>query len=126
MERHIRIVGILYIALGVFGVLVALILFFAITISGKWAAPTNSATTMATAAAVALSLLLLMSALGIIGGVGLLRRRAWARPLAIVLAALNLFSFPLGTAVGIYALWVMLKPETQQLLATPRRDAWAH
>ena len=45
--------------------------------------------------------------IGIILGWGLWERRPWARTLAIVLGILALFDFPLGTALGIYTLWVM-------------------
>jgi hypothetical protein len=47
----------------------------------------------------------------IITGVGLLRYREWARILAVVLAAFMLLGFPFGTAVGIYAFWVLLSSE---------------
>ena len=48
---------------------------------------------------------------GLIAGVGLLKRQSWARILALVLAILGLVNFPIGTAVGIYALWVLLQTE---------------
>lgn len=39
---------------------------------------------------------------------GLYERRQWARPLGIVIGILALIRFPLGTALGIYTLWVLL------------------
>src|SRR5579863_2189444 len=51
-----------------------------------------------------------MSATAVIGlaaGWGLLDRRPWARMLAIVIGCLSLLSFPFGTALGIYTLWVL-------------------
>lgn len=44
---------------------------------------------------------------------GLMERRPWARVLAIVLAILALVHVPLGTALGIYTLWVMWPPESE-------------
>lgn len=44
---------------------------------------------------------------------GLMERRPWARILAIVLAILALVHIPLGTALGIYTLWVMWPPESE-------------
>lgn len=117
MERHIKIVGILYIALGVFGVLVAMVLLFVVGEGGPMMGDRYSVEATKIVMAIVIGALLLFSVLGIIGGIGLLQRRSWARPLVIILAALNLFNFPLGTAVGIYALWAMLKPETQALLS---------
>jgi hypothetical protein len=46
-------------------------------------------------------------------GWGLYEKRAWARPLGLVLGFLSLLRFPLGTALGIYTLWVLL-PETSR------------
>ncbi|GEN08025.1 hypothetical protein SAMN05443572_106553 [Myxococcus fulvus] len=42
---------------------------------------------------------------GLFTGIGLLKRRTWSRVLALVLGILNLANFPLGTCLGIYALW---------------------
>ena len=39
---------------------------------------------------------------------GLSERQPWARSLAIVLSIFALLRFPIGTALGIYTLWVML------------------
>jgi len=45
---------------------------------------------------------------GIVAGAGLLSRAPWARTLALVVGVLSLLSFPIGTAVGIYTIWVLL------------------
>jgi hypothetical protein len=44
---------------------------------------------------------------GLAAGWGLLDRRPWARVFAIVVGCLSLLSFPFGTALGIYTLWVL-------------------
>jgi len=51
---------------------------------------------------------------GAIAGWGLLERRPWARMLAIVLGALAILDFPIGTALGAYTLWV-LAPSSSDL-----------
>jgi len=66
---------------------------------------------------VLVSLLLLLSIPGIILGAGLLKLRPWARVLGIVMSALDLLHIPIGTALGIYGLWVLLQPETERLLS---------
>jgi len=45
-----------------------------------------------------------------LAGWGLLSQRSWSRVLAMVLAVLGLFLFPIGTIVGIYVLWVLTSP----------------
>jgi hypothetical protein len=42
----------------------------------------------------------------LIAGIGLLARQDWALTMAMIVGCLKLFSFPVGTAIGVYALWV--------------------
>ena len=50
---------------------------------------------------------LVSAALAFVTGYGLLGRRRWGRILGIVSAILAVLKFPLGTALGIYTLWVL-------------------
>jgi hypothetical protein len=47
------------------------------------------------------------AALALVAGYGLLNRRPWGRIVAIIAAILALIKFPLGTALGVYTLWVL-------------------
>jgi hypothetical protein len=47
------------------------------------------------------------AALALVAGYGLLNRRPWGRIVAIIAAILALLKFPIGTALGIYTLWVL-------------------
>ncbi len=51
--------------------------------------------------------LVFAAALALVAGFGLLNRRPWGRVVAIIAAILALLKFPLGTALGIYTLWVL-------------------
>ncbi len=42
----------------------------------------------------------------LIAGIGLLTHQRWAPLLAVIMGCLKLFSFPIGTAIGIYAIWI--------------------
>lgn len=48
-----------------------------------------------------------MAASSILTGYALLTRKPWARVLAIIVAVLSLIRIPVGTALGIYTLWVL-------------------
>jgi glucose uptake protein GlcU len=52
--------------------------------------------------------------LGILAGWGLMDRQPWARTLAIVLGCIALMKISIGTALGIYTLWVLLPAESEQ------------
>jgi hypothetical protein len=55
--------------------------------------------------------LLILAAGGVSVGLGLMQRRPWARVAALILGVLAIFHPPLGTALGIYTLWVLLADE---------------
>ncbi len=55
------------------------------------------------------------AALGFFAGWGLMHREPWARVLVLVLAFLVLFiNIPIGTAVGIYTMWVLLPGDSER------------
>jgi hypothetical protein len=47
---------------------------------------------------------------------GLRRRRPWSRPAALILALVMLVIVPFGTALGVYAFWVLLRQRARELL----------
>lgn len=59
---------------------------------------------------------------GVIGGVGLLRGKAWARAIIITLSFLIILLFPVGTALGGFGLWVLLGREGEQFRRAGRPD----
>ncbi|HFE64536.1 MAG TPA: hypothetical protein ENK14_09020 [Caldithrix sp.] len=115
MEKHMNILGGLYIAFGMLGVFAALVVFVAVIGSGLISQDSEAIFITTTVASVIASFLFILSAPGIIGGFGLLKWQSWARILVLVLGFLNLVNFPFGTALGIYTIWVLMKPETEQL-----------
>jgi hypothetical protein len=110
-EGRIRTLGGLYLAVSAVGLLSACFAFVAIAPWGLLSGdPTATALLVGLGGAVA-AVLLVLSAPGLIGGLALLTRRSWARVYAMVLAALLLFWFPLGTILGTYTLYVLLQPD---------------
>ena len=121
MRTHVKVVAALFIVFSVVGVLMALFssLFFGalaafVGATAEDGAPLGSAILGFTGASFTI-ILLALSIPGLICAWGLLRLRRWARILAIVLAAISLIRVPLGTAFGIYALWVLFNKETEGL-----------
>jgi len=58
-------------------------------------------------------LILGKAAVGFLTGWGLLQREEWARVVALVMGFIALLSVPVGTALGIYTLWVLLPSESE-------------
>jgi len=66
----------------------------------------------------------LMGLLTIIAGAALGARQLWSKIYHIIVAALSLLSFPLGTAYGIYVLWALLvSPESQSTYGSGGYDS---
>ena len=59
-------------------------------------------------------LLLVKAAAGLIAGWGLLQRQEWARTVALVVGFVALLNVPIGTALGIYTLWVLLPAQSDE------------
>lgn len=56
--------------------------------------------------------------LSIIAGNAIVNRQVWSQVYHIVVGILNILNFPIGTAIGIYFLWVLLlNPETKDLFS---------
>ena len=115
MEKHVTFVGALHIGFGVLGVLVAVVIWAAVVGGGLISGDEEVMALTAFIGSVIAFFLILVSVPGIIGGVGLLKRRSWARILVLVISVLDLIDVPIGTAVGIYSIWVLLQEETKQL-----------
>ncbi|HEY6292915.1 MAG TPA: zinc ribbon domain-containing protein [Terriglobia bacterium] len=104
---HLRTLGILWIVVSMFRLLPALgMLFFGRM--GFPFMPPHLRFFMAPFLGGLGTFLSLTAAAGLAAGWGLLERRPWGRMLAIVLGCLSLISFPFGTALGIYTLWVLV------------------
>ena len=65
--------------------------------------------------------LLALSIPYLVTGWGLWKRKNWARILGIVLSAMALVKFPIGTMFGVYALVILFQKETEKLFAEERR-----
>ena len=119
MDSHVKVLGVLRIVYGAIGVLIgvgALALFGGIgALVGVTEGDADAWAAVPILGFIGIAAFLFFAVLsvpGIIAGWGLLRYQPWARILTIVLSCLDLLNFPLGTAVGVYGLWVLFAPET--------------
>jgi hypothetical protein len=109
MELHVTILGWLHLIGSLISLAIAIFLYVLLTGIGV---ASGDSTAMMVLSVVGTSLGILLTILGIPGlaaGYGLLARRSWGRILAVVVGFFNLVNFPLGTAIGLYTLWVLLQ-----------------
>lgn len=115
MRDHVRILAWCFIVYSALLMIIALGLFVIIGGAGALSGDRQVMLITGAVGTVIAGIFLVLSVPGLITGIGLLKFRPWARVLAIILGALNLLSFPIGTALGIYALWVLLNAQTEPL-----------
>lgn len=121
MEQHVKIIGIVDIVFGslsVFGGLIFMIMFLFLTpmigASGEEGAA-GAAVAMASVGFIGGIVVIAMGVFQIVVGIKLRAHKSWARIAQIVLGALNLPGFPIGTALGIYFIWAMTSNEAPSL-----------
>ena len=115
MESHVKILGWLWLVVGVLSIIGGICLGGAIAGGGLISDDQTAILPTAITGSVFGVLLGLSGLIDILVGVGLLKFKGWGRILAIIKGILDLPLFPIGTALGIYALVVMFNKETKQL-----------
>lgn len=119
MEQHVRALGVIYVILGILGILLGIALLVLMVGIGAASGDRDAGIIMGSIGLFVGLLIAILSIPTIVAGIGLQRYRPWARILALILAVLHIFNFPLGTAVGAYAFWVLLNDRTTTLFAAP-------
>lgn len=124
METHKRILGILFIVSGSFQILLFLLLSaiagmilpFVINeaeIQDQWIVMWL----IPILRFVGVFIILMFSVPSIVGGIGILYHKKWALTLVMIMGCFKLFSVPIGTALGIYAIWVFAEDHRLSKLA---------
>ncbi len=111
MEQHITLLGWLHIALNILLIIIAAFMFVMMVGVGLVSGDAEAVRVMPIVGTAVGGFMTALALPGILTGIGLLKRKPWARVAAAVLGIINLTNFPLGTAVGIYTLWILLQNE---------------
>jgi hypothetical protein len=121
VATHVKVIAVLYLVFGLFRTaavfFLPLILGFVAAIVGRDGDPdAGVATAVLGFTGVALSVFFIATAIPmLITGWGLLKLKPWARIAGIVMGVLCLISVPLGTVLGIYALVILFRKDTEAL-----------
>jgi hypothetical protein len=124
MEKHITVVAILHLVYSIMGLVGGVVVFAVFTGAGTLMthvppAPPDEVFDVAailwgigTIIAVAL---IIFAIPGIIGAIGLLKKKEWGRILVLIVSFFDLLHIPLGTALGGYSIWVLFHNDTLAL-----------
>ena len=108
---HVTILAWLNIGLSALIALIGVFALFFLTGIGVAADDPEAARILGFVGFAGAGFLITLSLPGFLAGYGLLKRRRWGRILGIVVAVIDLFEIPVGTAVGLYGLWVLTADE---------------
>lgn len=113
-DLHLSVLGWLYIIGNAIYLVIAVMGFIFLTGIGFVAEDPEAVKVLSFLGSIGVVFFTILAVPGLVAGVGLLKRKTWARVLALVLAILSLLNFPIGTAVGIYAIWVLLQTDVSE------------
>jgi hypothetical protein len=126
LDDHKKILGVLYVVTGLFSIMIMLILQGIFTTVYAFVFDEMDSEgqaifqlVMSLMRYVQILAIALYAVPSVLAGLGLLMRQSWAMILALIVAALKLFSFPVGTAIGIYAIWIYAEEQRVRKMVQP-------
>jgi len=123
MQKHITVVGALRIGSAIVGLMAAAIIVLLTLGPGLIAhCVDGNDEALAILAMIGVPIaffFVVLSAADIIGGIGILRHKNWARYLVMIHSVLDVFNVPIGTALGVYCIWVLAQDETARIFSQP-------
>lgn len=116
MEKHLTAVAALQVGFSLLGIIAAIIVYTALHNVMQIADDPEVSYVLSIIARYVSLFLLIVSIPGLIGGIGLFMNKSWARILVLIISVLSLLNIPIGTAVAIYSIWVLVQDDTVKLL----------
>lgn len=112
MEKHVNVVAALQIGLSILRLIIVAIVFAVLHFAINFADDPDAEFVLSIVANIVMVVALILSVPGILAGIGLFKRKEWARILTLIISVLDLINFPIGTAVGVYSIWALSQTET--------------
>jgi hypothetical protein len=118
LEIHVPVLGWLLIGSNMIFLLVAALVVALLVGTGAVVNDLMAERIMVITAASVGGFLAILGVPGIVAGAGLLARKGWGRILSIVISALSILCFPVGTILGVYGLVVLLQDSATEYFAS--------
>jgi hypothetical protein len=128
LDTHARVAAVLHIVLACFSLMVLLAIAAVIGAFGalgpSWGVDREIATWVGGIGMMVVALFAFTAVTELVGAVMLLRGSDFGRVMTLVFSGLQLFNIPIGTAVGAYSLWALLRkvPDAAPPVAPARMD----
>ena len=119
MERHYRILSVLYIVYGIFNVLFSVLVYFILGRVFAFADVEPEVVEFVHAIGIPLAIaFVILSILSVIGGIAITQGKKWSKVLLLILGCFFLLNFPLGTIIGIYTIVVYVSDAQNKIRTT--------
>lgn len=116
MDRHIIVVAALHIGLSIIGLFFMLIAYVVILgPGGRYYIEPEGMMILSLLLPLLTGFVGLIFIGSLVGGIGLMLHKNWARILILIIASMDLINIPFGTAVAIYTFWVLLQQDSIKL-----------
>ena len=132
MKHHVEFLGTLFIVWGLLTVVVGVSTLALgvgaatlVTSAGRSGGSQVAAGLTAAAFGALAFIAMLWGVVHVIVGVPLRRCTPWSRLIALMLGSIDLLLLPYGTALGVYALYVLLNEEGKAMFSGPRSGSIA-
>jgi hypothetical protein len=120
MEKHVNLIGVLWIVSGALGILAALLvwgLLFGLSFIPRMGP--EAPVILRWVGSVIGVFIGVLAVPKIVAGIGMLKHAEWGRVLTLIVSFLSLLEVPLGTALAVYSIVILMKDETIQLFRRP-------
>lgn len=123
-KNHVTFVSVLHIGFGVLGVLAAIIVFFVFNYLTGFITDMPDAEDVPIEVfdwikAFVITIVGFFGIIDIIAGALLLTYKNGARVFMLVVSAINCLNIPIGTAKGVYSIWVLMQKEVIEMFEEP-------
>lgn len=116
ISKHVTLVAVLHIVYHALTFIIGLVILGILSTLGLLTGDPCVATFLTTIGSIVAAFFVVLAIPGVIAGIGLLQRKSWARVLTLIVGAIGLLDIPVGTALGIYTFWVLMRDEAIDFL----------
>jgi hypothetical protein len=115
MQKHLTVVAALQVGFSILGIIAAFLLYTILMNVVGFIDDEEGVHVLSLVAKYGSIFLLIFSIPGLIGGIGLFLKQTWARYLVLIISVFDLLNIPVGTAIAIYSIWVLVQDDTVKL-----------
>ncbi|MFD3157366.1 hypothetical protein ACFIJ5_10965 [Haloimpatiens sp. FM7330] len=116
LQTHVKVLGVLYIIIGCMYVLTYAIIAGALTGVGAFIKEYNVPAMCTSLGSAIISIFMILGVPYIVEGIALLKNKSWSRILGFILGGISLIKFPIGTALGVYTIVILVQNNIKDVL----------